>query len=210
MTHESVSPPDLATEPTAIRNFGVSDAMFLIAGIALAISGGSKLVGALAGQGIALCRTIVAYNSAFYVARPQVWRDEIEMRWSTVLWYGFRVLEVLVFSLTPPFLLVRLRRPRPSFRAMIRQPGTVAGLAVTFGYFWVRGWVDRFFPGRINFDCVTGMAVGTTVAVTWALLALSRQWKTEPSWVERMGKLIGITAIAAGLLAFYKAGFLRI
>jgi hypothetical protein len=47
------------------------------------------------------------------------------------LWYGFQVIEVLVLSLTPAFLLVRLRRPRPSIRAMLRQPGTAAGLAVT-------------------------------------------------------------------------------
>jgi hypothetical protein len=89
---------------------------------------------------------------------------------------------------------------------MLRQPGTMAGLAVTFGYFWVRGWLHRLFFGRINFECGTAVAVGATVALAWALLALSRRWETEPSWVDRMGRLIGAAAIAAGLLAFTQFG----
>jgi len=206
MAGETVMRPVSAAEPTGTRNFGVSDAMFLIVGAALAIWSGSKVVVNLAEQCIELCRTIAAYNSAFYVTRPQFWRERVAIHWSTVSWYGFQVFEVLVLSLTPAFLLVRLRRPRPSIRAMLRQPGTVAGLAVTFGYFWVTGWLHRLFFGRINFHCGTAVAVGATVAVAWALLALSRRWETEPSWVDRMGRLIGAVAIAVALLAFTQFG----
>jgi hypothetical protein len=89
---------------------------------------------------------------------------------------------------------------------MLRQRGTVAGLAVTFGYFWVFGWLDRLLLGRMNYQCGTAVAVGGTVAIAWAFLTLSRQWATEPSWVDRMGRFIGAAAIADGLLTFMEFG----
>src|SRR5579859_5520449 len=117
MTSETVKSPVLAAEPKRCRSFAVSDAMFLIAGAAFAISNGSSLFVNLAEQGIGLCRTIATHDSAFYIARPQFWRTAVAIHWSNVLWYGFQVVDVLVLGLTPAFLLVRLRRPRPSIRA---------------------------------------------------------------------------------------------
>jgi hypothetical protein len=89
---------------------------------------------------------------------------------------------------------------------MLRQPGTVAGLAVTFGYFWVTGWLHYFFFGRIIDQCATAIAVGGTVAVAWLLLAMSGLWAAERALVDRMGRLIGAAAIAVGLLAFSQFG----
>jgi hypothetical protein len=206
MSSETVTRPDAASDSKRRRDFGVSDAMALVAGAALAIWGGSKLVVRLVEQAIGLCRTIMHYNTAFYSRRPELWRQEVVVKWSTVLWYAFQVFEVLVLSLTLTFLLIRLRRPRPPLRGMLRQPGTVAGLAVTFGYFWVTGWLHRLFFGRIIDQCAIAVAVGGTVAVAWLLLAMSRQWAAEPSWVDRMGRLIGAAAIAVGLLAFTQFG----
>jgi hypothetical protein len=104
--------------------------------------------------------------------------------------------------MTPVVLLMRMRRPRPSIRALLRQPGTVAGLAVTFGYIWVTGWLHRLFFGKIIDGTVTAIAVGGTVALAWTCLALSRRWEAEPSWVDSMGRLLGATAIAVGALAY--------
>jgi hypothetical protein len=206
MSRETVTRPDAASDSKRKRDFGVSDAMALVAGAALAIWGGSKLVVCLVEQAIELCRTIMHYNTTLYLRRPELWRQDVEMRWSTVLWYAFQVLEALVLSLTLTFLLIRLRPPRPPIRGMLRQPGTVAGLAVSLGYFWVTGWLHRIFFGRIIDQCAIAVAVGGTVAVAWLFLAMSRQWVAEPSWVDRMGRLIGAAAIAAGLLAFTQFG----
>ncbi len=203
---ETVARPDAAAGSKPKRDFGVSDAMAVIAGIALATWGGSRLVVNLVQQAIWLCRTIADYKTPLYVRAPQLWRQQIAMAWSTVLWYAFQVFEVLVLSMTLSFLLMRLRPPRPPIRDLLRQPGTVAGLAVTFGYFWVTGWLHRLFFGRIIDQCATAVAVGLTVAVAWLILALCRQWAAEPGWVDRMGRLIGAAAIAVGLLAFAQFG----
>lgn len=153
-----------------------------------------------------MCRTVLAHDSLFYAKRPQVWSEHVANYWGSVLWYGLQVIEVLVLSMTPAFLLVRLRKPRPSLPALLRQPGSVAGLAVTIGYLWVFGWLDRLFPGTFHFRIGTAVAVGGTVAVAWALLALSRSWQAEPSWVDRMGRLIGAAAIAVAVLVIMLFG----
>ena len=93
--------------------------------------------------------------------------------------------------MTTVFLLMRVRRPRPPIRALLRQPGTVAGLAVTFGLILVAGWMHFLFFGRLIDGTVTPIAVGGTVALAWTCLALVRRWEAEPSWVDRMGRLLG-------------------
>jgi hypothetical protein len=108
--------------------------------------------------------------------------------------------------MTPTFLLMRLRPPRPPIRATLRQPGTVAALAVAFGYLWVVGWLHLLFFSRLKDRCVPAVAVGATVTVAWLILAVSRQWSAEASWVDRLGRLIGVVAIAVGLLTFIQFG----
>ncbi len=206
MFSETVARPDAPSEPKRKRGFGASDAMALVAGAAIAISAGSKLVVTLVEEATSLCQIIMCYSSGFYMRGPERFRLDVAMTWSSVLWYGFQVLEVLVLSLSLTFLLMRLRPPRPPIRAMLRQPGTVAGLAVTFGYFWVKGWLHFIFFGRIIDECAVAVAVGGTVAVAWLFLGASRLWAAEPSWVDRMGRLIGGTAIAVALLALSQFG----
>ena len=206
MTSETDTPPATQTSPVASRKFGISDLMALIAGIALAISAGARDFVNLVEQIVLLSRTIAANQSARYRGRPHFWWQRVEIHWSTVLWYGCQVFEALVLSMTLAYLLVRLRPPRPPFRALLRQPGMVAGLAVVFGYFWVFGWLDRFFGGRMHLRTGTAIAVGGTVAAAWAVLALSRKWKSEPSWIDCLGRLLGAAAIAVGVLTFTQFG----
>lgn len=37
---------------------------------------------------------------------------------------------------------------------------------------------------------------GFTVAVVWLLLALSGRWRPEKSWIDRLGRLLGVVWIA--------------
>lgn len=201
MTTETASQP-VPERPTRTRRFGVADWMLLIAAIALAIAGGGRPVRSLVEQGVGLCRTLADHGNPLYATRPEIWWRYVASYWSTMLWYGFQVIEVLVLSLTPSVLLARLVPPRPPVRSILKQPGAVAGLAVVFGYIWVRGWMHRLFFGGIDMHCGTAVAVGGAVAVAWALLALGRRWEPERSWIDRVGRLIGVSAIAAGLLAF--------
>jgi hypothetical protein len=205
MTGAMANTRDPAAETPRRRKFGVYDSMILIGGIAVWLAYGQQKLAILIQQFAALCHTIAAYYgfvSPVSVGPPQFLMKSMAIYWSTVLWYFIQASELLILIATPVFLLMRVRQPRPPLRALIGQPGTVAGLAVTFGLIWVTGWLHFLFFGRINDGTVTAIAVGVTVALAWTCLALSRQWKAEPSWVDRMGRLLGAMAIAIGILAY--------
>src|SRR5262249_52408390 len=157
-------------------------------------------------QLVELCKAIAAYYG-FLPARPygppQFLTRAIANYWSGVVWDGVQAAELLILVLTTVFLLMRVRRPRPPIRALLRQPGTVAGLAVSLGLILVAGWIHLLFFGRLIDGTVTPIAVGGTVALAWTGLAMVRRWEAEPSWVDRMGRLLGATAIVVGVIAFF-------
>jgi hypothetical protein len=207
MTGKNASAPvaEAAAETTRGRRFSVYDSMISISGIALLLTYDLTHIINLFQQFTGLCKTIAAYYgliSAKPYGPPQYLMSSMASYWSSVLWYVVQASEQMILIMTPVFLLMRVRRPRPSIRVLLRQPGTVAGLAVILGYIWVTGWLHRLFFGRIIDGTVTAIAVGGTVALAWTCLALSRRWESEPSWVDRMGRLLGATAIAVGMLAY--------
>ncbi len=205
MTGGNVTGPVPAAGTTRGRKLSVYDSLISIGGIALLLKYGLRDFINLFEQFRGLCSTIAAHYG-FISARPygppQFLMRSMANYWSSVLWYGVQASEVLILVMTPVFLLMRARRPRPPIRALLRQPGTVAGLAVPLGLIWVAGWLHLLFFGRIIDGTVTPIAVGGTVALAWACLALGRRWEAEPSWVDRTGRLLGASAIAVGLIAF--------
>ena len=190
-----------AAEAPGGRKFGIFDSMVSIGGIALLLTYGTREFTILFQQLKTLCIAIAAYFhliSALPYGPRKFLMQCISNSWSGLLWYGIQTSELLVLTITPVFLLMRARKPRQPFRALLTQPGTVAGLAVTFGFFWVTGWLHRLFFGRINDRTATAIAVGGTVALSWACLALTRKWRDEQSWVDRTGRMLGAAAIAVG------------
>jgi hypothetical protein len=129
--------------------------------------------------------------------------------WSGIVWYVVQAAELLIPVMTTVFLLMRVRQPRPPIRALLRQPGTIAGLAVTLGMIFVAGWMHLLFFGRLIEGTVTSIAVGGTVALAWTCLALVRKWEAERSWVDRVGRFLGATAILVGLIALLGIGLFR-
>ncbi len=202
MASEAVDSAIPVATAAPARKFGVADAMILVVGLSLALAAGLKLFVLFGELVFLLCRTIADYNSPFFAKRPGFWWTQVARHWSSVLFYGVRIFEFFLLGMTPAFLLVRLRRPRPAIRALLRQPGTVAALAIVFGQVWVTGWLHRLFFGRLTDPTVTAVAVGGTVTLAWALLALSRKWEGERSWVDRMGRLLGVGAIVTGAIAY--------
>jgi hypothetical protein len=97
-------------------------------------------------------------------------------------------------------LAVRAFGPRPPLRALLRQPGMVAGLAMAFGLFWGTGGLISLFPDRFDSMNAAPSAIGGTVAAAWGALALSRRWEPEPGWVDRVGRVLGCAAIGTELL----------
>ncbi|HEX8201705.1 MAG TPA: hypothetical protein VF590_14580 [Isosphaeraceae bacterium] len=113
---------------------------------------------------------------------------------------------------TVALLALRLRRPRPPLRRLARQPGMVAGAAVSLvlAVFAAAGalrvalgsssssawadfvsdfalWVEAFVPG-------------SAVAGAWLTLGLGRRWRPEPSWIDRAGRIVGLFWLAQILL----------
>ena len=120
---------------------------------------------------------------------------------------------------------LRLRRPRPALRRLVRQPGFVAAGAVTLvsavrlaGFFVLMArtfghttlgalydvWAMSFFRGPINVATLyntayfASSACGTSMAVAaaWLLLAVSGRWRSEPGWLDVLGRALGIFWIA--------------
>jgi hypothetical protein len=112
--------------------------------------------------------------------------------------------------------VLRLRPPRPSWRRVLRQPGTTACLAAIFGSLWavagvggtlllmvvrepagVGSWSSRFFQ-LADWDLFA--YVGLAVASAWFAQALSGRWRPVPDPIDRLGRILGVYWILVGLV----------
>lgn len=125
---------------------------------------------------------------------------------------SFAVIPGLV-SWTLACLLLRLRRPRPPWRRLSRQPGMMACLIATIAIglstvCGAIGWVTAYQRG----DSL-GWLVGQIIAVSprtgaavfwcWVTMALSGRWRLEPTWLDRLGRLLGFAWLAMALVFTY-------
>jgi hypothetical protein len=128
----------------------------------------------------------------------------------------------LVVAMTLGVLALRLRKPRPRWRRLARQPGLVACLAlllawagagayttahvmsqaafvvVKHGPFWQdpANWLEPF---TLSGAPLSGFAV----VVAWATQILVGRWRAEPTWPDRLGRLAGLGWIAIGLAGWF-------
>ncbi len=101
-------------------------------------------------------------------------------------------------------LVLRLRRPRPTFRRLTCQPGAVACFAVPT---WVLLDVaDSLIQEGLRGDRIAGRSLGLwiwylleppsavcvfVVPIVWGLLVSGRRWRPEPGWIDRTGRVLG-------------------
>jgi hypothetical protein len=99
----------------------------------------------------------------------------------------------LIIGLTLAVIVMRLRRPRPDWRTLATQPGFVACIAGPLGFliFLEASYLDATIKPEL--------AIAGTVAVAWVVLAVSRRWAAEPSWIDRLGRFLGVSWIVAAL-----------
>ena len=104
---------------------------------------------------------------------------------------------LLGLTLVQPFL--RLRRPRPPVRNLVRQSGFVVCLAVIVGtlIFIDLGWVARI---DVSWEAILASAL----LLFWPVLGLP-PWRWEASWIDRLGRAVGwgwivVIAIATVLI----------
>jgi hypothetical protein len=100
-----------------------------------------------------------------------------------------------LIALTLAQVLVRLRPPRPAWPALLRQPGFLGSCAALIGFCMDKGWVRFLQFESVPFPFVTALAV----MIAWAALFGLRRSLAEPSWIDRLGRVVGIGWIVAGL-----------
>jgi hypothetical protein len=120
--------------------------------------------------------------------RKELFRITMKLDYAVNIPFPF----LLFFS--PALLWLRSRKPRPTWNELMRQPGTIACLGGVFTAFLAP--VLGIYVGGSWF--VLAFAI---VPVAWLILAVRRRWKSEPSWLDRAGRVVGIGWIAAAAYA---------
>ena len=196
----AVERPDLDasddTDAVPDRPFQVADAMILIA----------ALIFAMAWDRGGLLDPLQRLRALPPGPGGMAWRLATELA---------QVVERLTPYLTVGSLAVlalRLRSPRPGWRRFIGSPGLVACAMGALGMVpalltdlitnalsgrpWAIAWartVEDLAPGNLaGLSAVVGMAV----LVAWIAMAATRRWRTEPSWIDRLGRFLGAGWIA--------------
>jgi hypothetical protein len=114
--------------------------------------------------------------------------------------------------MTLAFFVMRLRRPRPPFRLMFRQPGAIAAVLalsnlvyiviLTLGRLAVRGTrgPSIFFPTPLaqvlsDFFLFSSIHAGPVIAGAWIALRLTGRLRRERGWLDGLGTIVGATWI---------------
>ena len=186
-------------EQPAYRKFTLADALILIAGLAIVLSMGAHLLNLFAISVLDVCFATTLHLGENWQGMARFWND-VRLPLINTISYASQFAGALLFGMTPTFLILRMRRPRPRWRSLLLQPGMAAALAMVFGLFWVLGVVHIVLPDRLDSFTGPGISVGGTVAAAWLMLAVSGKWKVEPGWVDRFGILLGVLAISLAFL----------
>ncbi len=137
--------------------------------------------------------------------------------WQHHYWGRVDAAQPLLWSWTMAAVVLRLRRPRPEIRRLLRQPGAVAcwvGALITVGMGALTlavdvivhriAGVDRELnrPAIKDFFLFSPWVIGAAVASAWMILWLDRRWRAEPSWVDRLGRVLGVLWIALAVATY--------
>jgi hypothetical protein len=122
----------------------------------------------------------------------------------------FALATTVALSSTLAALAYRLRRPRPRRRRLASQPGMAAILAAVAAWTMTLPHVAPRLSRSLDSiaDELLGIDLGTAavlagfgVATRWGMLLLSGRWRSEPSWIDRLGRLVGVGWMALSLWA---------
>jgi len=114
-------------------------------------------------------------------------------------------------GLAVALIVLRLRRPRPRRRRLVIQAGfvacaaTLASLILGTGCWLFFEMVHTRTAGSVRPMVPSSIWSWSTAAVpgfltgSWLGLWLARRWATEPSWIDRAGRIVGAFWIAGAL-----------
>jgi hypothetical protein len=134
------------------------------------------------------------------------------------------VVAELVSYLAIPCLLawtlatvaLSLRRPRPPLRRLARRPGILACVMASAVFlltgavvFAIIAWTVPILTRHhvyVMWSIHGTVQGGLAVACCWATMLLSRVWWPEPTWLDRLGRLLGACWLV--LVPFFAVGIL--
>ena len=159
------------------RQLTLADAMIFIVAIALGL--------ALAGPGILLILDAIrtAPHQQFQTLAGAVGLG----RFLNIVVLNF------LFFLLPAFLIVRLRHPRPPLRSVIRQPGFAAcasPVAIVLASLPFALLAPSGLAGQV-IEIAGQVLIAAAVPLAWIALIATRRWDSEPSWIDRLGRILG-------------------
>jgi hypothetical protein len=117
------------------------------------------------------------------------------LRWTPVTILGEIGFPLLPLS-TLAFLMFRMRKPRPPWRELLRQPGMSGILAAVLAVLIEvdLGWLSVPIPTPIPLN------IGLAVATTWCIQAITGLWRAERSWVDRLGRSLCLCWMVLGFV----------
>ena len=123
--------------------------MILVAGTTLPLASNSlrehnRASVPLANRSRGSVREVAAHRSYLLEHGSAFW-SAVRFPLIQCLWIVCKVAQIYLCATTFTWLILRMKRPRPALCELLRQPGTVAGLAIVFGQVCVSGYLDYFF-----------------------------------------------------------------
>jgi hypothetical protein len=108
------------------------------------------------------------------------------------------LIVVLTLSIVP----IRLFKPRPRFRRLVRQPGAMGAVAASFAIViaalqvtcTVLSAADGIMgDDRYVITLLGGVASypGLAVYFVWMTIIAGGRWRAEPDWIDRVGRALG-------------------
>jgi hypothetical protein len=107
---------------------------------------------------------------------------------------GFEFLPAFLTVGSVTVLALRLRRPRPPLPQLARQPGTIAcALATALMGAVILAMLASHGRADLQPENLWGPAAltGFAIALAWLVQRAKQRWHPEPSWIDRLGRVIG-------------------
>jgi uncharacterized membrane protein len=169
---------DIDVERPQFRPFTLGDAMILLLALSL---------------GLALARAGIVFLWNYIRSVPLVQFRTLVVALALLRTFNTLLLDFLFFLL-PAFLILRLKRPRAPLRSLILQPGFAACAAVLAVFIASLPFVLLAPAGLAGQVIEIGGQILLVVAVplVWVTLIVTHWWNPEPSWIDRLGRILGV------------------
>jgi hypothetical protein len=181
------------TSGRVARRFTLVDAMVLIAA---------------SGIGFVMVREYLDHLYGRHVALTPPHNFQIDYWWRYAT-FLVRIFAPLATSLSLALWVPRLKSPRPGRVRLLMQPGMIASTAVVVGtiLFLIKVLTNAVFlhwsatgVSRLQDLWLIHLPYsGELVAVTWILLLATGRWRSESSWIDRAGRVLGVYWIVSAL-----------